>query len=104
MRLTPSAPIIPRIYMRKGDPVEGIGKSGLSDAHFSWLLQPRRWGRLNGHLAILHRLTVGHLDPAAVKSRQTVPTKALEIDVVHRLLAELGEKDAEGHVTLGGCK
>src|SRR5262249_47803233 len=33
-----------------------------------------------------------------------VPTKALEMDVVHRLLAELGEKDADGNVTLGGCK
>ncbi len=53
---------------------------------------------------MLHRLTIGHLDPAAVERRQTVPTKALEMDVVHRLLAELGEKDADGHVTLGGCK
>ena len=26
------------------------------------------------------------------------------MDVVHRLLDEIGEKDAEGHVTLGGCK
>ncbi len=53
---------------------------------------------------MLHRLTIGHLDPAAVERRQTVPTKALEMDVVHRLLDELGEKDAEGNVTLGGCK
>ena len=53
---------------------------------------------------MLHRLTIGHLDPAAVERRQTVPTKALEMDVVHRLLAELGENDAEGNVTLGGCK
>ena len=53
---------------------------------------------------MLHRLTIGHLDPAAVERRQTVPTKALEMDVVHRLLGELGEKDAEGTVTLGGCK
>src|SRR5438445_11716388 len=53
---------------------------------------------------MLHRLTVGHLDPAAVGRRQMVPTKALEMDVVHRLLAALGEKDPEGHVTLGGCK
>jgi len=53
---------------------------------------------------MLHRLTIGHLDPAAVERRQAVPTKALEMDVVHRLLAELGEKDAKGHVTLGGCK
>jgi hypothetical protein len=53
---------------------------------------------------MLHRLTVGHLDRAAVERRQMVPTRALEMDVVYRLLAELGEKDAEGHVTLGGCK
>jgi hypothetical protein len=53
---------------------------------------------------MLHRLTIGHLDPAAVERRQTVPTKALELDVVHRLLGALGQKDAEGNVTLGGCK
>jgi hypothetical protein len=53
---------------------------------------------------MLHRLTIGHLDPAAVERRQTVPTKALEMDVVDRLLAELGERDAEGSATLGGCK
>ena len=53
---------------------------------------------------MLHRLTIGHLDPAAVERRQAVPVRALEMDVVHRLLGELGEKDAEGDVTLGGCK
>ena len=53
---------------------------------------------------MLHSLTIGHLDPAAVQRRQTLPTKALEMEVVHRILAELGEKDAAGNVTLGGCK
>jgi hypothetical protein len=53
---------------------------------------------------MLHRLTIGHLDPAAVGRRQRVPTKALEMDVVHRLLDELGERDADGHATLGGCR
>jgi hypothetical protein len=53
---------------------------------------------------MLHRLTVGHLDPAAVQRRQTVPTSALEMDVVQRLLVELGEMDADGNATLGGCK
>jgi hypothetical protein len=53
---------------------------------------------------MLHRLTIGHLDPAAVERRQRVPTKALEMDVVHRLLAEIGEKDDDGNATLGGCK
>jgi hypothetical protein len=47
---------------------------------------------------------MGHLDPAAAERRQTVLVKALEMDVVRRLLAELGEEDAEGDVTLGGCK
>jgi hypothetical protein len=53
---------------------------------------------------MLHRLTIGHFDPAAVERRQTVATKALDMEIVDRLLAELGEKDAEGNRTLGGCK
>jgi hypothetical protein len=53
---------------------------------------------------MLHRLTIGHLDAAAVERRQRVPIKALEMDVVHRLLDELGERDADGSATLGGCK
>jgi hypothetical protein len=53
---------------------------------------------------MLHRLTVGHLDPVAVQRRQVVPTKALEMDAVNRLLAELGEVDADGSITLGGRK
>lgn len=53
---------------------------------------------------MLHRLTIGHLDPAAVARCQAVPTKALEMSVVNRLLAELGEKDADGNRTLGGAK
>jgi hypothetical protein len=53
---------------------------------------------------MVHRLTIGHLDPVAIQRRQIVPTRALEMDVVDRLLAELGETDADGDVTLGGCK
>ncbi len=53
---------------------------------------------------MLHRLTIGHLDAAAVERRQRVPIKALEMEVVRRLLDELGERDADGSVTLGGCK
>lgn len=53
---------------------------------------------------MLHRFTIGHLDPSAVQRRQTVPTRALEMDVVRRLLGELGERDAEGNAMLGGCK
>ncbi len=39
---------------------------------------------------MLHHLTIGHLDPAAVERRQTVPTRALEMDVVDRLLGRVG--------------
>jgi hypothetical protein len=53
---------------------------------------------------MVHTLTIGHIDPAAVERRQAVPTKALEMEVVQRLLMELGEKDAEGNATLGGYK
>jgi hypothetical protein len=53
---------------------------------------------------MLHRLTIGHLDPAAVERRQRVPIKALEMEVVDRLLNELGGRDAQGNATLGGCK
>ena len=53
---------------------------------------------------MLHPLTIGHLDAAAVQHRRRVPVKALEMDVVPRLLDELGERDADGSATLGGCK
>jgi hypothetical protein len=53
---------------------------------------------------MLHRLTIGHLDPKAAERRLAIPTNALKMDVVHRLLAELGEREADGSVTLGGCK
>lgn len=53
---------------------------------------------------MLHRLTVGHLDPAAVERRQSVPMRALEMDSARRILDELGEQDAEGNILLGGCK
>jgi hypothetical protein len=55
-------------------------------------------------LAVLHRLTLGHLDVAAVERRQAVPTKLLDMGIVTRLIGELGERDAEGHATLGGCR
>ena len=53
---------------------------------------------------MLHDLSLGHLDPDAVTQRRRVVVKPLEMDVVHRLLAELGETDAEGNPTLGGAK
>ena len=54
---------------------------------------------------MLHRLTIGHLDAAAGwYAASCVPLKPPEMDVVRRLLEELGEKDADGGATLGGCK
>jgi hypothetical protein len=55
-------------------------------------------------LTMLDRLTIGHLEAAAVERRQRVPVKALEMDVVRRLFDELGERDADGSAILGGCK
>ena len=45
--------------------------------------------------------TTIHQAPNAAK--QYLPRR-MDTDVAHRLLEELGEKDAEGNVTLGGCK
>ncbi len=53
---------------------------------------------------MLHHITFGHLDSAVVERRQRVHVKALEMEVVRRLLDELGEKNADGSATLGGCK
>jgi hypothetical protein len=53
---------------------------------------------------MLQRLTIGHLEAAAAERRQRVPVKALEMDVVRRLHDQVGERDADGSATLGGCK
>lgn len=53
---------------------------------------------------MLHDLTLGHLDPGAVTERRRVVVKPLEMDIVHRLLKELGGTDAEGNPTLGGAR
>jgi hypothetical protein len=47
-------------------------------------------------------LGISILSPSS--RRQLVPTKAVDMDAANRLLVELGEKDAEGNITLGGCK
>jgi hypothetical protein len=50
---------------------------------------------------MLHNLTIGHLDPAAIVSeRRIVVQRPLEMDAVHRLLKELGAIDKEGVPTL----
>jgi hypothetical protein len=50
---------------------------------------------------MLHNLTIGHLDPAAVVTeRRIVVQRPLETDTVNRLLKEVGGIDKEGVPTL----
>ena len=50
---------------------------------------------------MIHRLTLGHLDPAAVeRDGSAVVLKFLDMSVVHRLLVELAVVDAHGRWTL----
>jgi hypothetical protein len=51
---------------------------------------------------MIHELTIGHFDPSGISQRRRTVLKPLEMDVVARLLDELGGTDAEGHPTLGG--
>jgi hypothetical protein len=53
---------------------------------------------------MIHDLTIGHLDPAGVPQRRRTVLKPLEMDVVDRLLNELGGRDVDGHPTLGGAR
>jgi hypothetical protein len=53
---------------------------------------------------MIHDLTIGHLDPAGVVVRRCTVLKPLEVDVVNRLLKELGSTDPHGNTTLGGAK
>ena len=49
---------------------------------------------------MIHRLTIGHLDPAAVQERRLVVTRPLAMDVVTRLLDEFGKPRPDGRPTL----
>ena len=50
---------------------------------------------------MLHNLTIGHLDPAAiVNERRVAVLRPLEMDAVCRLLAELGVGKKEGGTTI----
>jgi hypothetical protein len=50
---------------------------------------------------MIHRLTLGHLDPAAItRDGGAVVLKHLDMIAVHRLLAELGVVDPQGGWTL----
>jgi hypothetical protein len=51
---------------------------------------------------MIHVLTIGHLDPSAVGRRQAVVTRSLDMEVVNRLLVELGGTDEQGRPTLDG--
>ena len=53
---------------------------------------------------MIHDLTIGHLDPAGIPERRRTVLKPLEMDVVNRLLKELGGTDTEGNPTLGGAR
>ena len=50
---------------------------------------------------MIHRLTLGHLDPIAIiRDRMVAVQEPLDMATVHRLLAELGKVDTEGRWTL----
>jgi hypothetical protein len=51
---------------------------------------------------MIHTLTIGHLDPAAVGERRVVVTRPLDMGTVTRLLREYGEADAAGRPTISG--
>jgi hypothetical protein len=51
---------------------------------------------------MIHRLTIGHLDPTAVQERRVVVTRPLDMEVVARLLREYSEPDPTGRPTIGG--
>ena len=51
---------------------------------------------------MVHRLTIGHLDPDAVRERRVVVTRPLDMKIVTRLLREFGEPDPAGRPTIGG--
>jgi hypothetical protein len=51
---------------------------------------------------MIHILTMGHLDPAAVGRRQAIILRSLDMGIVHRLLHELGGTDERGRPTLDG--
>ena len=49
---------------------------------------------------MIHRLTIGHLDPSAVEEGRLVVTKPLARDVVTRLLDEFGKPGPDGRPPL----
>jgi len=51
---------------------------------------------------MIHILTMGHLDPAAVGRRQAIVLRPLDMGIINRLLQELGGTDEQGRPTLDG--
>ena len=51
---------------------------------------------------MIHRLTIGHLDPDAVAQRRVVVTRPLDMAIVNPLLREFGEPDGAGRPTISG--
>ncbi len=51
---------------------------------------------------MLHKLTIGHLDPVAVAQRRVVVTRPLDTRIVKRLLGEFCEIGAAGRPAIGG--
>jgi hypothetical protein len=53
---------------------------------------------------MIHNITAGHFDPAAVADHSAAATKPLDMRIVRALLDELGETNVDGVPTLGGWK
>ncbi len=50
---------------------------------------------------MIHKLTIGHFDAAALKERRLVVLRSLDMNVVIRLLRDFGLVSDDGRATLG---
>jgi hypothetical protein len=53
---------------------------------------------------MIHHLTIGHLDPDAVRERRMVVTRPLDMGIVASLLREFGATDEAGRPTIGDLR
>jgi hypothetical protein len=51
---------------------------------------------------MIHKLTMGHFDIEALKDRKLVVLRPLDLNIVTRLLQELGHVGEDGRASLGG--
>ena len=51
---------------------------------------------------MIHKLTIGHFDVAALKNGRLVVLRPLDMTVVARLLQEVGQVGEHGRASLGG--